>query len=216
MTKRRVANDLAEASEETLGDLSPDERLQLVLNAAAEDNDDWLDRLQETCPRHAYWVRGRQYMRRLRFAYTLALQAVYDLHTTLLMFKWLSSRHWLTMVVGFQTELGPEKLGVVDEAWSPGTLLRELAASYGGYERFAEEELGVPVVTWLSVHPNGEHVAQSVAEVLEDRAGLLRVTEEDPLDLADGRDDRIPVDELADRWYRDLRMVWRDAVEHRS
>lgn len=206
MTKRRLENEIDDASEAILEELSPDERLELIFTASGKNNDDRLDRVQETCPRRRYRLRDQEYMRQLQFAYTLALQAVYDLHTTGLLFESTLSRHRFTAAVGFKTDLSPEELGVTDEAWTPGTLLWHLSASYEGYERFAEEELGVPVATWLSVHPTGQEVARSVAEVLEEHEGLLGIVEEEFA----GNDERVPVEELADRSYQGLREMWEE------
>ena len=54
MTKRRIENELDEFGDEILRDLDPDERVEFVLTAKAEENDEWLDRLMETCPRGEY------------------------------------------------------------------------------------------------------------------------------------------------------------------
>ncbi|WP_134670247.1 hypothetical protein [Halorussus marinus] len=216
MTKRRVENELDELSDEILRELSPDERLPLVLTAAADGKDDWLDRLNETCPRYTYTKRDVRYTNRTRLAFILARKAVYDLHTTWLLFEWLYSHHMQMTVIALCTELDPENVDRLDdsEGRDPGALLRHLYATYHGYERFADEDLGVSLETWLSIHPEGEGIATAVAEVLEERAGLLSVAEEDvtPQSETDDSEERVPVDELADLWYRNVNRRWTDAV----
>lgn len=213
MTKRRVETDLDDLSEDLLGELTPDERLQLAFTAGAARNEGRFHRLLETCPRHRYWLPDRRYTMRVQLAFTLAQRAVYDLHTTLLLFGWIASRNRRTMVATHRTDLEPEELGVGDESpWGLGDLLRELYANYYGYKRFADEELGVPLARWLSAHPRGPTVARRVAEVLADHEGLLRVVEDDPLTEAAESDDRVPADELADARYRSVTAVWTSVV----
>lgn len=49
MSKRRIENGIDELREEVLGDLPPDERVQLPLTASGEGKDEWIDSLLETC-----------------------------------------------------------------------------------------------------------------------------------------------------------------------
>ena len=84
MSKRRTEREIDEMSDAVLTELSPEERLRLRLIADAEGNDRWRARLAETCPQWGYTMNDLAYVERGRFADRLRVQAIYELHVTLL------------------------------------------------------------------------------------------------------------------------------------
>ena len=149
----------------------------------------------------------------------MARQVIYELHTTWLLFEMVYTRNRYAMLLGWLTDAPPEAVGIAprtDPVLSPPRLLAELALRYDGAARFADEELGVSLETWLAIHPVGPQVAMTVADVLDRHAGLLSYAETELLPDLTKTDDEagtdVSVDELAERWYRELQNVWADAV----
>lgn len=50
MSKRRLGKEIDELSDAILGDLEPERRLQLLLSAQTDGNEQWTDRIVDTCP----------------------------------------------------------------------------------------------------------------------------------------------------------------------
>jgi hypothetical protein len=91
MTKRNVENDIEELSEEVLGDLSHDERLELLLEASAKGKDGWRERLAETAPRATYEQMEVGLTRRVEIAYAMGQTATIHLQGSALRYVWVSS-----------------------------------------------------------------------------------------------------------------------------
>ena len=216
MTKRRVESELDDLSDEVLGDLTPDERLTLALRATAKGKDEWLDRVTETCPQYEYPRPDPRYTIRLHLVREMALYVTYELHTMYLDFELVNQLNIAASLIEFCTEVEPEAVGLAherDSGRTPAELLADLFIRYEGAARFADEELGVPLKTWLAVHPHGPLVATTVADGLDDYPNLLRAAEEDLCSAADDESEGdVSLDELADLYSQALREWWTDTV----
>lgn len=215
MTKRRVERELEE-SEELLESLSPEERLELYVQAASEGNDDWMDRLMETCPRHQYRLPDPAFMIRRQNAATLSLQAMYDLHTTVLSYDSLDQTHKAGLVRALD-----EDRPTTDEDVAAGqrrakhlaALFGNLYKQYHGYRKFADTTLGIDLETWLGVHPDSDAVLEQVTEILETAIWDERAEEiVNDSELDPGDDDWTTLDELAEQRYESLAGLWAETV----
>lgn len=219
MTKRQVERKLDERSDELLKDLSPDARLRAVLKATAEEKDNWLTRLRETCPQSEGGRMDAQYLNHVQFASLFAYQAVYDLHTTWLMFEWMDSVTMYQMFLDLLTDSDFEHAGT-SVPTDPSRHLRSLYVSYHGYERFATEELDVSLEDWVALHPNGPDVVTSVAEVLVERENPPEHLQADSRAVfltdiersSEGANENASLDELAELWYQELQDQWTAVV----
>jgi hypothetical protein len=216
MTKRRTERDLDELRGEVLEDLSPDDRLQLYLEAKAEDNETWMDRLIETCPQYRYRGTDFAFTERDRFSFKLCLHAMYGLHTAMLEFELVKKVQQLTRRIDFNRDEEPtdaELEQAEKRAENLRMLFGDLYTLYHSYRQFAEEILGVDLETWLGAHPNGQFVLEGVAETLDDSL-QHKLAEEDLNPNAEAEDDDwVTLDDVADIRYEAHSRLWAKAVD---
>ena len=173
MTKRSLENDIDEMNEEILGDLSHDDRLQLFLEATAQDKEQWRERISEATPRATYEQDEVGFTRRKQLSFSIAQTAIADLHSNLLWYLWAESvSSYSAQVTVVDDEIPPHPLTTLD-SFAPSTFLARLYISYEAYQRFAEEELGVTLDIWVSEIPRGSRVVESAADILEEKEAEL-------------------------------------------
>ncbi|WP_336361975.1 hypothetical protein [Halalkalicoccus salilacus] len=231
MSKRRLGNEIDELSDDVLRDLEPEQRLQLLLSAQADENEQWIDRLVETCPRHKYRGTDRAFANRARLAQRIAQEAVYDLHTTYLQYSLTEQQHYSWILnQGLDEELSAEELDRASEqTMELRRLFAKLSTSYHAYRRFATEILDVDPETWLAFHPEGPTVFEGVADVIDDQLEIelaesylnvrfgeneKKVDNEvaDPDQTAPDDDHRMMLEDVAEIRYEELLSVWKDAI----
>ena len=215
MTKRRIERDL-EAHRSMLEDLSPDERLELFLEGVADDRDDWIEALRETCPRHQYRATDYAYTERGRIALLSGLHALYDLHTTLLSFELERQSQHARWAIDLHRDEEPSD-EILEQAAERAERLRvlfgDLYTQYHACERFADEVLGVSLETWFETHPDGGRVLGAVRETLEDDHWKELATEElNDSEAEPGDDSWVTLEDVVEIRYEALRMMWEDAV----
>ncbi|NKE36528.1 hypothetical protein GWG54_11980 [Natronococcus sp. JC468] len=216
MTKRRLERDL-EDQRDLLEELSPDERLEVFLKAAADNRDDWLEALWETCPKHRYRMVDQAFTERNRVAIQVRQHAVYELHTTLLEFQKKRQRQYLQWVIDFNRDEDPDEeteAEASERAEQLQLFFGELYTVYHGYRQFSEEELGVALETWLGSYLNGDTVAMAVAETLEDTHMKRLATENlNPSDTEPDDEEWITLDDVATIRYEAHVEMWDDALD---
>lgn len=233
MSKRRLGNEIDKLSDDILRDLEPGQRLQLLLRARADENEQWIDRLVETCPRYDYTATDHAFTDRVQLAQWIAQQAVYELHTTYLHYKYTEQQQLYTRVLDYERdeELSDEDLDQVSErADELRVLFATLYTDYHAYQRFATEILDVDPETWLAFHPEGPTVFEVVADLIDDQRqiefaeshlnGLLEKDEEeevetettDPDQTTPGDDHELTLEDMAETNYEALASGWKDAI----
>ncbi|MDG5761826.1 hypothetical protein QA600_21110 [Natronococcus sp. A-GB1] len=219
MTKRRIERDLEEVREEVLEDLSPEDRLQLYLEAAAKEKDGWIESLLETCPRRRYRTTDLEFSERRQLASTLRLNTLYKLHTALLELQMLRQRQELTWINtdGDDDLTESERERADERAEELRFQYSELYTLYHSYRQFSEEVLGVDLETWLGSHPNGQHVLEVITKEL-DNSIQQELVEEDlnPSDAEPEDDEWVTIDEIADLRYEEYISMWSDVIEERT
>jgi len=192
MTKRSVANDIEELNEEVLGDLSHDERVQIFLEASAKGRESWQERLTETAPQAIYIQKETGFTSRMVLALTIGQIATVQLQGNALRYLWTSSAYKYSAALTILDEEIPSHPVVSVEGIHPTEFLLELYLQTEAYRRFADEELGVSLETWLSVVPEGADVIETVTDILESEADRLERWQSDagpfdgvPADLPD-------------------------------
>lgn len=222
MSKRRIENEINRLSDEALGELTPDKRLRILLNAQADGKEEWIDRLFETCPRdnyHAFTVRNRS-------AYSMASQAVYELHTSYLRYKLVRTEQVLKQRIDDERDEEPSDEELEQFAERANEIRKAIANLYTlfhGYQRFATEALGVDLEVWLALHPNGLAVLKDVSEVIDNQnkvrlaewylnetRGAGSETGEDHIARDEDRGGRL--DEAAEWWYESQVTLWRSLI----
>ena len=173
MTKGNVENDIEELSEEVLGDLSHDERLELLLKASAKGKDGWRERLAETAPRATYEQMEVGLTRRVEIAYAMGQTATIHLQGSALRYLWVSSAYEYSAQVSLLEELPPHPLVSIEDV-HPLDFLEAVYIWSEAYRRFANDDLGVALETWLSKVPEGAQVLDTVDAILESEADQLR------------------------------------------
>ncbi|WP_115864079.1 hypothetical protein [Halorussus litoreus] len=229
MTKRRLENEIDEVSKEVLGDLSPDERLQLVLEAQAAGNDRWVERLVGTCPRYHYRATDRAFTERGRLALLLGRHALYDLHTTLLHYELVKQQQRFTTIVGISRDEGLSDAArdrAAERADHVNGLFADLYMQWHAYQQFAEAVLGVDLETWIGRHDEGALVLDAVEDTLDDSLAV-EFAEDWLSDESDGTGDEddagsaetadsgesgVAPDELAELRFEGLQAMWREGI----
>jgi len=174
MTKGNVENDVEELSEEVLGDLSHDERLELFLEASAKGKDGWRERLAETAPQATYEQMKVGLTRRVEIAYAVGQTATIHLQRSALRYLWVSSAYeYSTQVSLLDEELPPHPLVSMEDV-HPLDFLEAVYIWSEAYRRFANDDLGVALETWLSEVPEGARILDTVDAILESEADQLR------------------------------------------
>ena len=174
MTKRSVENDIEELSEEVLGDLSHDERLAVLLEAGAKGKDGWRDRLAETAPRAIYQQKEVGLTHRVQLSQTIGQIATVHHQRNTLCYLWTSTAYEYSANISMIDEEMPPHPVVSLEAVHPLDFLQEVYIWSEAYRRFADEDLGVSLETWLSGVPEGARVLDTVDGILESEADQLR------------------------------------------
>ncbi|KAB7519459.1 hypothetical protein [Halosegnis rubeus] len=221
MSKRRVERDIEELEEEALSELTPEERFQLWLEAAATEKQVWLDKLRETAPTIHYRGTDLAFVERSRAALMFLNDAIYNLHTTCLQYELVAQHQRLTTYInlyrgGELTDEPPEPDENVGE-YLP-RLFFNLYTYYYSYQRFATEILGVPFETWATLHSDGPFVLDQVEDVL-DNDFLIDWVEEwlnDGADVDDSDsegDAWVTVDDFVEAEYHVHVETWQKALE---
>lgn len=224
MSKRRLERDLETLGDEILPELSADERLSLLVEATAEGNEHRCERLIETCPQPHRVHTDFRFTMGFHFATLFAAQAVYDLHTTYLHYRYLETVHWSEMRRDFDREeqdapISDERLErATDRAETLRMLFVRLYTTYHTNRRFAEEILEVDFETWLADHPDGspilEFVEGCLAESSWDPTRPTGFSEELTVDGDDwGHTDPPDMDRLVDEQFNHLVAVREDLLE---
>lgn len=225
MTKRSVESDIADASEEVLRDLSPDNRLRLLIESQADDRDEWIDKLHETTPKHDYRMKDHEVSNRVRFAYILAQHAAYDLWTAWLRYYWMLSESVFDRVADlFDLPKASEHFEDEQQMDYGAQIMNKVLEMYVGYRsfsRFAEDVLDVDLETWLtSMHPDGERIVPAVKEVLEMEQATIDTLRESIPETAELLNEHMPDDhdyatsleETVDLEYESLCEEWSEAA----
>ncbi|WP_256686112.1 hypothetical protein [Halococcus qingdaonensis] len=179
MTKRSLENDIEALNQEVLGDLSHDERLELLLEANANRKDSWRERLAETAPRAIYEQMEVGLTRRVEVSYTMGQTATVHLQSSALRYLWASSVfEYSAQVTLADEELPPHPLVSMDD-FDPTEFLVELYVTTDAYRRFATEDLGVSLETWLAGVPEGASVVASATDILDAEADRLQRLQDD-------------------------------------
>lgn len=226
MSKRRLDNEIDKLSDEVLGDIDPERRLQLVLEAKAEGNNHWTEHLIESCPQHNYVATDHVFTDRMRIARRMIERAVYELHTTYLQYTYLQQQQRYTWLLDYERdeELSDEELNRVGErADTLQELFAELYTSYHAHRRFATEILDVDFETWIALHPEGTTVFEVVSERINSE-GTIELVEAHLAELLDERDketnpdrttaDQEPValEDITDVRYEILVSAWEENI----
>jgi hypothetical protein len=221
MTKRRIDRELDDLSDELLVELTPNERMQLMLKARAKGKDTWIERLEETAPRYSYQATDLAYVERIELAKRYLQHAVYDLHTTLLHYKHLNTIQTSRWVIDSLREDSPtdehlEQAG--ERADELKWLFGEVYTLYHAYRQFATEIFGLDIDTWFALHPDGEAVLAAVRELLEEEEFQQELAAEllnfelhgEELDPSDS--EWLSLETLAEQRYEAYVALWEDAV----
>ena len=229
MSKRRLENEIDELSDEILGDLEPDQRLQLVLSAQANGNEQRIDRLVETCPQYKYMATDRAFANRARLAQRIAHQAVYELHTTYLQYELTQQQHY-TWILSYERDERPsgEELDrVLERSYELRMLFIELYTSYYAHRRFATEVLDINPETWLACHPEGSSIFEVVTGAIDDQRKIefaesylnARLEEEEvdngtaePDQIVPDDNHQVTLEDLVEIRYEVLASVWEDGI----
>jgi hypothetical protein len=142
VTKRRVEWEVDAVGEELLGTLTPDERLQLWIEAQAAGRETWVIELVGTCPTHIYRGADPAFRRRAELLLVLGAQARYELHTTLLTFEHTTTVQQLQRVIEYHADGEPsddELKAARDRADQLALSFASLHVTYYAYRRFASE-----------------------------------------------------------------------------
>lgn len=221
MSKRRIERELEELEEEALSELTPEERFQLWLEAAATEKQVWLDKLRETAPTIHYRGTDLAFVERSRAALMFLNHAIYNLYTTYLQYELVVQYKRLMAHInllrgGELTDEPPERDEDVGE-YLPSLFL-DLYTYYYSYQRFATETLGVPFETWTALHSDGPFVLNRVEDVLDDDF-LIDWAEEwlnDGVDVDDSEsvdDAWVTVDDMVEVRYHAHVETWEKALE---
>lgn len=219
MSKRSVQNDIDDLADSKLGDLSPAERCQLVIEGVAAGKDDWVHRLRDTAPVVACRATDPDYTERVEWAHRLLQQAIYDLHTTSLQFDLLNHVRWSRFFADATADQGPsdeELESAAEQATHLRELIVELYSAYHANRRFATEVLGVGFETWVDLHPNGVQVLERVEDQLSDDIELELAEEHLEEKAVDGLVEDVDyplLETLATVRYEALLGTWEEAVE---
>lgn len=232
MSKRRLKNEIDERNNEILGDLEPDQRLQLFLEAQADGNEQWTDRLIETCPQYDYTATDYAFTDRARLAQRGAYLAVYELHTTWLYYVCIQQQQYYTAMLNRERDEKPSDEELNQAVELDDTLqevFASLYASYYAYRWFATEIIGTEPETWLALHPDGPAVFEAVTDVIDDELAIelaesylnnrLEDEEEKEDDGTAEPDQTVPADDhevtledVAVMRYVELASVWESAI----
>lgn len=230
MSKRRLEGEIDEVSDEILEDLSPDKRLQLVLESRAEGNEQEVDQLMKSCPRYEVTVKDREFINRLRLAQQYVNHAICGLYTAYLQYELVVQR------LGYQWQLDEERDRplsdmerdrVGEQCKNRCALLVRLYTSYHAHRRFATEVLEVDLKTWVAQYP-GSIVINAVASVIDDRErielanadlkDLLEKEESEAGDSDQAASDSEPMtlDDRVEILYEILRQTWETMINQSS
>ncbi|MDL5363350.1 hypothetical protein [Halalkalicoccus sp. NIPERK01] len=226
MSKRTLERWIDELNDDILGDLDPGEWSQIVLQAQAADNEHWIDRLVETCPRSTYRATERAFTDRARLAQRIARHAVYELHTTYLRYAFTRNKQYYIVNLGHERDEVPsdEEFERIYEVFAElQTVFAKLYISYHVHRRFATEVIGVDLETWLAIHYEGATVSAIVADTVDDRSNIehaesyfnrLLEAYGDTLDADQipHDDQRVTLNDVAGLHYERLASIWEEAI----
>jgi hypothetical protein len=219
MSKRRLEGDIDKLSREVLGDLSSNDRLELLLGVSARGKKAWADRIVKACPTENYVATDLQFIERVRLAGSFAQAAVYELHTSYLYYDRLRIETKDARVLEFY-----RKEALSDEYFEERARrnkeMREwfadLYALYHANRRFATEVLGVDLRTWLANHEDGPKVLEIVADTVDNEREIELTEAVLNQECSEGEGEnetaKLTLDEVADRQYEEIVMRWEELV----
>lgn len=209
MTKRRVEIDIDALSDDLLEDLSVAERRTLTLEAQAAGRDEHVDLLKSKRPTYEYCLPDLMYHLEMRSLQTLALQAMYDFKRCLLNYDrtMTRNRYRAQLVALCETHDIDCELSDLDPLDQPAVWARLLAGYYHGYERFATEDVDVPLETWLAFDEEGPRLVEAAQDVIADyeRGPSTEQFVDDALELGTPED-------FGDIHYNTLHETWSEFV----
>lgn len=226
MTKRRVENEIEGLSEEILGDLAPEHRLQLVLETKAEEKDQLEHQLMESCSQRKYKGADREFVDRFKFAQRFIECGVYELHTTYLQYEITRQRQSYTQLLSYEQEEYFTKEDLEQAAQQAKALqdqFTDLYTNYHAHQRFATEILDVDLEAWLALHYEGPIVFEVVSELIDDQH-MIELAESHPTevlgengeavesDQTTSEVEPVTLDEMTDLRYETMVSDWEDAI----
>jgi hypothetical protein len=207
-SKRTIENSLEDLSDDVLEGLPPESRLRLLMEARTDGRESHTDRLIETCRGFA----ASDFQKKYTVSHFIALLAVYELKETHR--RLLAAEDVLRSVNSLlraQSDDPVDAPGEMDEdlyeAW---TELEEAAAQkhvdlhnfYEALRRFAEDDVGTSLETFLGVHHDGEAVLDDVRAALDDREHLI---------VEGVLDKEALIEEPTDQLHSELSAAWGEA-----
>jgi hypothetical protein len=215
MTKRSVDSDIDDLNEELLSALTPEERLQLFLEAAAADRHDWARRLEEMCERRRYRTTDKAYTERRELAFRFLQITIHELHATVLQHELVRQQQlflWLFEVESDGDSSPPASKAVEERADQQRMLFSKLYVDYYAAQQFATERLGIDIETWFVTHPRGESVLTMVEEVLD--SDIEKDLADDALaEQTAAEDEAATLETQAEEAYETLVTEWEQALQ---
>lgn len=155
-SKRNIETELDKLSDDVLPSLPPEYRLKMTMEAWASGDEETHEQLKDSAPLKEYRVTDSEFSDALNASLVLSLKAWFDLQTGRWRFLYekLNGEHkdmlhrthgdeWDWVEEPSEDDLFFEKAAMKAAA--------HFLKDYLAYERFAEEELGVPLETFLGV-----------------------------------------------------------------
>lgn len=161
-----IERDLEDLSEDVLGDLDPDERAALAIELAAAGDFEKAERVKHAAPVKTYHARDLDFSDRLTDNVVMALYAMWELEKRASQFFYERARGQLDEVHYEQypdaewTEAPTEENGFHEQRAMDAAAA--FLGSYLAWERYAAEDVGVALETFLS-HPFGGTVTSDVS-----------------------------------------------------
>lgn len=202
---------------DSLEELAADTRLQLFLEAAADENESWHEDIGEMAPTDAYRGTDPTHSTRVESPLRFLQSAVYELHTRSSWYTLVIQQQLIAWLRTANRDVAPSK-DELDEIKERGVSKRELLAdmyvAHHACERFATEILGINLETWLENPSRGISATATRTGYLNDDSMLKRTEEH----LADNlqsdefdEDDDLLAEAVALRYER-FAGTWEEAV----
>jgi hypothetical protein len=205
MTKRSVENSINRLNEDLLGDLSAAERRTLTLEAYADGRYEHVEQLQSTCPTYSYSLPDLTYYLQIQSLHSIAINALYDLHTFLLQYhRTMTRNRHRVQIEALLHECDKDGgLPTLDPSDQPTAWAGRLIGAYRGYERFATDDLEVPLETWFAMDNRGSLVIEATQAVIDEyeRGRSIEECIEDMPEVD-------PPEVHADRTYQVVHSMW--------
>jgi hypothetical protein len=239
-------DDVEQVTEHVLGDLRPDDRLALAIEAQAAGDEAHVQRLKDTAEWRTYRQPTKEFQDALQHSLLLSVRAMADLERRMSMFHIarLEGLYHGELAANYDVsewddveEPTPENEFLEAEAKEEAA---RFLTSYLAWEQFAEDVLGVTLREFLligtpfesAVEPvesmreraTGEDLADAAADLdaeTPDGTSLSEVFDEDALGWAADKTvtmdgEELPPEDAADRYAEILEAAWTDSVPGRG